>query len=374
MQAIASEARVTLSVHNLMANVKGDREVEVRRLIHRLILSPVDVMNDPLFGASLVRMSENEHVLILALEHSIADAFSMGILLRELSSQYTRSLTGRPSTPPPVLTQYYQHCIRQRLDHELWKKREGIYWEKRLSGCGRLRFPFATSKVIVDGDNWAETIQLHISRSLKRELVSWSRLYKTTLAMCMLTTFAALVLRWCNVFDVVLQYQIDGRSDHRVENTIGYFASVLFLRIELDKRDSFIGLLSRVTGEYCSAYRHADSSYLESQHPRPEFARNSWFNWIPKSCEVNLSDLDGTENAITCNSVSFENPAVKRLQRDTEPGVAFFDGDEDISGVVWFPKDRFSIEVMERFARNFFSFLSFQLERPGWSVCDVSLV
>jgi hypothetical protein len=55
------------------------------------------------------------------------------------------------------------------------------------------------------------------------------------------------VSRWCNTPDFVIKYQSDGRVGPELQNTVGYFASELYLRIGLLEDDSVVDLLNRVT-------------------------------------------------------------------------------------------------------------------------------
>jgi non-ribosomal peptide synthetase component F len=191
--------------------------------------------------------------------------------------------------------------------------------------------------------------------------------------MSVFTAYVGLVLRWCNASEGVIQYVTDGRVSPKIENTIGFFASVLYLRIELLEDASFVNLMNLVTDEYCKAYEHADFSYMEAQVPPPEFARNSCFNWVPQGAKIELSDSGGSEGAITCSPLTFAHPMLKNLERDNEPVILLFDTDDEIVGDVCFPLNRFSIDTMERFGRNLLVFIRALLRQPDDRVKDILL-
>jgi non-ribosomal peptide synthetase component F len=203
-------------------------------------------------------------------------------------------------------------------------------------------------------------------------LQEWCRLQRTTLVLGVFTAYVALVFRWCGVSDMVVHYQIDGRMTPGMQNTVGYFSSPLFLRIELRDQDNFVDLLNRLTQEYCNAFEHADASYIESRIPRPDFARNTGFNWIPRDEGLALSELEGSENALTCAPLPFPHPMMKTLQRDYEPAMVLFDADQGIHGDLYFPL-RYSHDHMDRLARHFYLFLAMLLKEPGMRLRDVVL-
>lgn len=372
-QEITALDNCELRVDDLTTLSESLREIEVNRRIEQFILEPVDVAVGPLFGLRLLRLRDDEHVLIAAMEHMISDAFSMNILLRELFTAYTQNLTGRPFSLPPIPVQFADFAVWVRDGQKSWFEKHGEYWAERLAGCQRVRFPAENTLPSTTCLGWG-TVPLRIAKDLKTELREWCRRRQTTLVLGVLTAYVGLTLRWCNVSEAVIQYQTDGRTSSQLENTIGYFASSLYLRISLLECDSFVDLLNRVTEEYCKAYQHADFSYMEAQVPRPEIARNTAFNWVPQGRKVDLPDLDGSEDAIKCSPVSFAHPMLKSLERDNEPMILLYDGDDEIVGGMHFPLNRFSIDTMERFGRNFLLFVKALVRQPDENLKDILLL
>jgi hypothetical protein len=211
---------------------------------------------------------------------------------------------------------------------------------------------------------------------LKVELREWCRLRRTTLVMAVLSAYVAFVLRWCNAWEGVFQSPIDSRGDSGIENTIGFFASMLYLRVGLLQDDSFIDLLNRVTQEYCSVYGYADPHEMSAQVPAPEFTRSPMFNWVPTGLSRgDLSAGGDSAEVIRYCPVPFEHPMARNLQEDGEPMVLLYDTAEgDISGDVWFPLKRFSVDLMRRFGDNLLLFVEALLTQPEGRVKDVSLL
>jgi hypothetical protein len=194
--------------------------------------------------------------------------------------------------------------------------------------------------------------------------------------MSFFAAYVALVLRWCNVPEAVVLFQIDGRTSSMVDRTFGYLASPLYLRVALFEPDSFIDLLRRVTEEYCNAYEHAECSYLEAQLPPPAVALNTRFNWMRQAPPADVSAGSGQrDHAVDDVDVSwfpFE-PGVVDDERDTEPTMGFKETDEEIVGYLQFPLTRFSPGLMERFARNFDLVLETLLRSPETNVKSIVL-
>ncbi len=273
---------------------------------------------------------------------------------------------------PNIPIQFTDYAAWQRTSHDAWLALHAGYWQQRMDGCRRIRFPADNHLPDSVQVGWA-TVPLRIEDQLCERLRNWSRRRHTTLAMSLFTAYVALVLRWCRTSEMVVQYETAGRVSPDVENCIGYFASALNLRIGLASSDSFVDLLNRVTDEYCSAQRHADFSYLESQVPRPEFTRNTCFNWVPHVPQVEVRGLDGSSHALTCSQVPLPSPLITILERDTEPLTLLYDSGRGVFGLVYFQLNTIAIDTMERFARNYICFLQALLSEPDYCVESISL-
>lgn len=371
MQEVADSVDFELEISNLTDFTESLREAEVTRLIESQILQPIDVAVDPLFGARLLKLRDDEHVLIMTMEHMISDGVSRNILLQDLFTIYTQALKSQDFSLPKIPVQFADYAVWQRNTDASWIEKHGAYWNKSLAECQRLRFPDDAISAIASEPGWG-IIPVLIGTELKTELREWCRLRRTTLVMSVFTAYVGLVLRWCNASEAIIQYQSDGRVSPEIQNTIGLFASVLYIRAKILEEDNFIDLLSRVTDQYCKAYEHADFSYFAAQVPRPQIARSSAFNWVPQGSKF---DSFRSEDGLTCSPVKFVHPMARDMDVDAEPSIELFETENDeIAGGVWFPLNRFSVETMERLERNFLVFIRALLRQPEGRVRDILLV
>ena len=371
VQEIHESPDIELEITDLTALSEELRETEIIRQIEDLIMQPIAVAAGPLVGIRLVRTASEEHVLIVAMEHTVSDASSIGVLLSNLFTGYVQAIQGRPiSLPPP--TQFMDLAIKQQRALDSWLATHGRYWERRMSSSRRLRFPADADSSMTNARGWGK-ISIHIGKEQKAELRQWCRLRRTTLVMSVFTAYTAAVLSWCGVSEAIIQYQTDGRVESRLANTIGFLASVLYLRMELRDADTFVDLLKRSVEEYCSAHEHADFYYLETRIPKPEFLGNPAFNWVPPGFPINVSDLDGSQDALTLAPIAFEHPMLRTLTSDNEPLMLLYESEDAIDGGILFPLNRFSSGNMERFTHHFTMLLRTLLENPERRVKDLTI-
>ena len=84
----------------------------------------------------LVRLGTREHALILILHHIVADGWSMGVLVREVTALYRTFVLGEPVPLPELPIQYADFACwqRQRLRDELLREQLD-FWTGRLAGA-----------------------------------------------------------------------------------------------------------------------------------------------------------------------------------------------------------------------------------------------
>jgi len=360
-------------VTDLTALPQDDLEGSVSRCICDTLIKPIDLATDPLFETQILRLRQDHHVLILATEHMISDAWSLNLILRDLVTTYLQALNGRAYALPEVQIQFPDYAVWQAKAHKQWLRQHSAAWNARMKGCGVLRFPSAETPERNHRHGWS-SVRVEIDKWLKASLLNRCRARRTTLPLYAFAVYAALVLRWCNSSEAVVQYQTAGRMSPKLENTVGFFASVLYLRIDLRASDTFTDLLARVVQEYCRANLPADFCHMGTQVPRPELARNTIFNWIPQAQNLDIASLSQDKAPpMTLSPVPFVNPVLENLELDTEPWVAFADSSEGVVGHVHFQQHRFPRSVMERFGRNYELLLRTLLEEPERRVSEINV-
>ena len=347
------------------------REDRVRRRIEECTTEPIDVASDPLFAARLLRLREQEHVLILSTEHLISDAVSLSILRRDLLTVYTQLIRGEQPHLSPLRMQLADYAVWQRATYNSWLERHGHYLE-HFAGCQRVRFPDDVGSLPEGRSGW-ESVPIHLNSDVTRRLREWSKLHSTTLSMSVLTAFAALSLRWCGVSESVIQYQSDGRLSDQVSNVVGFFASVLYLRVDAPPGARLSDLTQQVTGEYTRALEHANFSHLALNQPPPGFVRNAIFNWVPREHIADIPVPENRSQPLVCEPIPLGTPGLENLEWDHEPGIQMWEYDTDIVGHLFFPRSRFGAQTMQRFGRDLLRLIDMMLETPKQVVAEIAL-
>ena len=141
-----------------MAELEAEREAGI----------PFDVKRAPLFRARLLRIGEDDHVLILVLHHSIVDGWSIGIFMEEVSDLYAAFAEGRQTHMPKPKFQFSDFALWQRR----WCSSDGArqqldYWKKRLRKASPL-FPETDGAALLSSNVAHEPV--HVPNDLMARL------------------------------------------------------------------------------------------------------------------------------------------------------------------------------------------------------------
>lgn len=373
-QYVAADSGYELEITDLSPLPRAARELQARMLAEQLAHEPIDVAVGPLFAARLLRMGNEEHVLIVAMDHIISDGASAEILLRDVWTLYAQSLRKLPLRLPEMPLQFADYAVWERKSHPLWVEKHGAWWDKRLSGAvplqlfPRVAAPSTRPRMAV--------LHFEVGGTLCGELRELSRRAGTTLAMSTFTAYVALLLRWCNTTDVVVSFVTLGRNFLSVKHAIGYFASSTFLRIESRAQDTFLDLLRRVTQEYTTAYQHADSGRVAAQNPMPDFAANPRFNWHPRRFNLNSSGEiheAGQETGIELHRSPFEIAYRTDFDgRGGGPELMLGDSNGAIVGQFWYRADLYPSSAAERFEASLRRFVELMVTAPRTRVAEAA--
>jgi len=298
---------------------------------------------------------------VLALEHLISDARSIGIVMDDLFGAYTSILKSGSVQLDHVPLQFGDYALLQRMQHPRWFELHGAYWGGCRERYTRVRFPGNR-----DGScrGWAG-VRFSLDAELTQTLREWCRLHRITPALTVFSVFSAYVLQHCEVPEAMIRCQSDSRVHAQLARTVGYLSAPLYVRMSCSDSDTLTTLATRVVSSFREALHRADFGYLESQPDRTEFTRNAGFNWIPHAPKLELGTLCDTPWALEIEHVRFDHPLLDELDRDTEPFLEMVEHTEYVESMMHYPRARFSSQQMQEFCAEFERLLRRILSDPG---------
>ncbi len=254
-----------LPLLDLQALALAEREAATLELATAEAQRPFNLPHGPLLRATLLRLADDEHIVLLTLHHIIADGWSMAVLIRELTALYRAVTTGQPPTLPPLPIQYADYALWQRHwlhDAPSAEQQSPLqvhldYWRTQLADLPTLNLPTdAARPAIMSTRGTSQPIEL--PQHLHAALLTLSRRAGTTLFMTVLAAWQVLLARHSGQTDFPVGAPIAGRTQRATEDLIGFFVNTLVLRADLAGNPSFQALLGRVRAVCLAAYAHQE--------------------------------------------------------------------------------------------------------------------
>jgi amino acid adenylation domain-containing protein len=262
MQVVTSIENFSLPVISLSDLNRAQKEAKVKRLVREEAQKPFDLAHGPLLRASLLALSDREHILMLTAHHIVCDAWSLELLFREVAPLYEVFINGCQSMLPELSLQYADFAYWQKK----WLRDEVLeaklsYWKKQLSGpLPILRLP-TDSRESKEQANRGACQSLDLPRTLVESLKELSHRKDVTLFMTSLAAFDILLYYYTGQSDIIVGTNVASRNRPEIEGLIGFFINQLVLRVDLSGNPTFEELLRRVADVTLSAYSHHETPF-----------------------------------------------------------------------------------------------------------------
>ncbi|MTJ10020.1 non-ribosomal peptide synthetase [Anabaena sp. UHCC 0204] len=280
VQAIAPEITFTIPIVNLENLPESEREIQALKIATEEAQSPFILSEYPLMRVKLLRLHEQEHILLLTVHHTVFDGWSIGILLRELAAIYTNYSAGQLSPLPELPLQYADYSVWQQewLQGEVLEQ-QLAYWQQQLADISPLQLPTDKPRSALQTYQ-GDTYSWQIPQDLTNALEGLSKKAGVTMFMTLLAAFNTLLYRYTGHDDIVVGSAIANRNWAESEGIIGLFVNTLALRTQINGNPSFEELLNQVRDITLGAYSHQDLPFeklVEELQPERNLSNNPFF-------------------------------------------------------------------------------------------------
>lgn len=334
---------------------------ELQKIIQKLVLEPFDLSKDYMLRGHLIRLNQQEYLLVLTMHHIASDAWSLSVLVKEVAELYSAKIQQRPSLLQPLLLQYADYAIWQRnvlqqniLDEKL------AYWKGKLEDVPVLKLPTDYTRPLTNTGNGA-AIPFAINAELKEALEQLGRQEGATIFMVLLAAFKVMLYRYTNQQDISVGTSISNRPQQEVEGLVGFFVNTLALRDQVDGEMSFTSLLHKVKATAMEAYEHQEVPFekvVEMVVKDRDVSRSPLF-------QVMLVLLNTPEIA------ALKLEEIELSGYDMEYQVSKFDftffiteNINGLQGTIVYCTDLFAQATMERMVKHFMQLLRSAIKTP----------
>ncbi|MGI8500285.1 MAG: amino acid adenylation domain-containing protein [Hassallia sp.] len=259
VQIITPAIAITLPIVDLQNCSKIEQEVKLKQLVTEYSSQPFDLTQAPLLRSVLIRLQEQEHILLFSIHHILFDGWSCRVFYQELAALYQAFCNGGVSPLPELPIQYADFALWQRQSlNDQERSHHLTYWKQQLKDAPPiLNLPTDYPRPAHQSFRGARATII-IPQAIAHALKSLSQQENVTLFMVLLAAFKTLLYRYTGQTDLLIGTPIANRTQIETENLLGCFVNSLVLRTDLSNEPSFRELLARVRETALAAYAHQD--------------------------------------------------------------------------------------------------------------------
>jgi len=327
-------------------------------------IRPFDMEKAPLFRAGIIKIDEDDQILLFDMHHILTDGSSMIILFREFFAicNHKELL--------PLKTQYKDFAAWQNklfLTENMKKQEE--YWTDLLKGeIPVLNLPTDFKRPLIqsfEGDRF----EFDASGELVEKLKMMANKTNTTVFMILLASFNTLLHKYTGQEDIIIGSPITGRTHPNLQNVIGMFVNTLVLRNYPKSHKPFAEFLEDIKESSLRAFENQDYQFeqlVEKLHIKRDLSRNPLFDvmFTMLPVEDSIKENDG----VNYSYWEFEN---KTSKFDLSMVVSQDDG---LSFELEYCTKLFDRATIERFAGHFINILKAVTENMELTLNEINIL
>ncbi|MGO4294958.1 amino acid adenylation domain-containing protein [Chitinophaga sp. RAB17] len=346
-------------------------DIALQQHIGALTSAPFDLTQDHMLRVHLLRLAEDDAVLVATLHHIASDGWSSGILVRELAALYKAFETGSEAALPAMGIQYADYAVWQRsyLSGKVLEDKLA-YWKEKLTGVPVLNLPVDFPRPAIQSTRGAVSV-FRLNPALSAPLQALSQQQGSTLFMTLLAAFKVLLYRYTGQEDICVGSSIAGRTQQETEGLIGFFVNTLALRSDLSQLPSFIQVLQQVRKDTLKAYEHQDVPFekvVEAVVKERDISRTPLFQVMFEL--QNTPDVpDFHLGEILLDTADAGHTAAK-----FDLNISLQESASGLSGYVEYCADLFHPETITRLVENYEQLLWSVIKDPAESIRTLSLL
>jgi amino acid adenylation domain-containing protein/non-ribosomal peptide synthase protein (TIGR01720 family) len=370
MQVVAAGGDIPLRAVDLSTVDTAARDAAVQQALADELSCPFDLRRGPLTRAVLVRLAEDDHVLMLSQHHIVTDGWSVAVLVDELTELYAAAVRRAPASLPELPVQYldFARWQRERLSGPALQEHLD-YWKHKLADISVLELPTDRPRPSLRTSSGA----VH-RRDLPADLVTGltrvGREQEATLFMTLVAAVQLLLSRYTHQRDVAIGTATSGRNRSELENLVGFFVNTVVLRSEVDSARTFSEFLTEVRETVLEAFAHDEVPFdrlVEELQPERDPSRTPLVQAmvVLQNAVVRPQEIGG---------LGISELDLPRTSARFELVVEFLPRDGSLNLAIEYNTDLFDTSTIERMAGQLHTLLAGIATDPDRPLTELALL
>lgn len=341
-----------------------------QKFIREQITKPFSLSQGPLYRFLLILKGPNKQSFLVVAHHIVSDAWSLGLLVSDLSEYYNAHHSGKGIKAVRSSALYSEYVEWYRKHADTTEYSESLsYWHESLTGSpptldlahDRTRPPLQTFR--------GGRLPVKLSKDLSKKVTAFCIGHGVTPSMFFFSCYVTMLARLSRQDDIVIGCPVAGRTQVEFHKSVGMFVNTLALRTFVSPDAVFLDILKAVKASTLAALTHQDVAYenvVEKLNPPRNLSHSPIFQilYLFQNAPKGLFEMEG----IASDEVFFD------------PGVSKFDlllsltqTKEGFSGYLEFASDLFDRETVEQYVQSYVTLVASAIEFPDEKISALEL-
>ena len=260
-QYIAPQLTITPVFDDLASIATSERETQLTTALTEEAARPFDLVNGPVLRMRIVKLYEQQHVVILTVHHLVCDGRTIDLLVHELGELYSAECEGKSCqlAPAHTLSAYAEQEIRQQQGPD--RAAAEAYWLKRFAHeaatlelpCDRSRPPVKTFR--------GGRVTLKVPPPVYAAAKQAGKRHGCTLFTTLIAGYYALLYRLTGQEDVVVGVPMATPGSEAYDRLVGHSVNFLAMRVPVSGELAWSEFMQNVKRLAADAYEHRHVTY-----------------------------------------------------------------------------------------------------------------
>jgi|GEM_PF-401820 len=351
-------------------------EDQLRQKVQIAHRHPFDITTEPIMRVRWFTCSEQDHIMLITIQHIAWDGWSRNLIVKELPQLYQAICSGVESSLPPLKYSYSDYVLWQRellgspKGERLWN-----YWQEKLAGeLPVLNLPTDKPRPPIQTDNGG-SYSFRLSQKLTEQLKQLAQQEEATLYMLLLAAFQVLLFRYTNQEEILVGSPTNGRSRAEFAPIIGYFVDSMVMRANLSGNPSFKEFLAQVNQTVLRGLAHQDYPFpllVERLQPERDPSRSPLFQayFILQK----LIEFQDMQELFLSVDLKVEKFVLDQFENLYDLSLGMVEEDSSLLGFFQYNADLFEQQTIARMASHFETLLAGIVTNPQQRVGKLPLL
>ena len=299
--------------------IRLDSIQELKELENKVAKTSFNLLDSNLFLFKVFKLKDGTGGIKGHLHHLISDAWSFGIMSKQLKDIYEKLLSKEDFESNPSYIEFIEKELEYIASDKFIKSKE--YWENRFTEVPDLAVikPYLNENDRTEANRYKAELNLKLCDTINE----YVRENKTSAYSFLMSVYSIYLSRVSGIDNIVIGTPFLNRSNFKEKNMMGMFVNTLPNRLDIDWNLTFNEFIKYTTEQQRNMFRHSKypydkllekvrkeqninrnlydiaMSYQNARNDSQESNINYYTYWnfngnIPESMQIHVYDMDNT--------------------------------------------------------------------------------